>query len=296
MREGLKIQPIRSSCCVEESGRPVDAPVVYNPHTHVCCGGCVSEWKPRTHQFHGLPGQRCRAKVHLPHTEICCDGQRHLRQGNTHCCGVKAYNIKDPQMKCCAGTLHTVPIGREAQCCGSTLQTAPKQNVCCLSEDMEVLYSAKMGFGCCGHLYYNSSLWSCCAGTLSPAPQPGCHRREKVKESILLSLNNLNEEDLCDEMQIGTVDSVSLHGIAFNSVLTIHGRSAIVIPLASPHILQTPDHCSVPKLVLGKSYFFDKVNVFTDSNHDSILQSLHFIISKCYRPLLPPQFNLFLYA
>ncbi|XP_068577054.1 uncharacterized protein si:ch211-195m9.3 [Cebidichthys violaceus] len=235
-------------------------------------------------QFHGLRGQHCSwTKVSQPHTEICCDGQRHLRKENTHCCGVKAYNIKDPLMKCCTGTLHNLTIGHEAQCCGSILQTAP--NVCCLSEDMEVLYSAKMGFGCCGHLYYNTSLWSCCAGKLSPVPQPGQHRSEKIKESKLLSVNNLNEADLCDEMQIGTVESVSLHGIMFNNVWRIHGRQAIMKPLALPHILQTPDHCSTLKLVPGKSYFFDKVNVFTDFSHDSILHSLHSIISKCYRPV-----------
>ncbi|KAK9520895.1 hypothetical protein VZT92_020754 [Zoarces viviparus] len=209
------------------------------------------------------------------------DSNRHLRNENIHFCGVKAYNIKDPLMKCCAGTLYNLTVGHEEQCCGSILQTA--QNVCCSSEDMEVLYSAKTSFGCCGHLYYNTSLWSCCAGKLSPVPQPGQHRSETVKE--LLSVNNLNESALCDEMQIGTVECVSRHGITFNSVWRIHGRNASVIPLASPHVLQIPDYCSTPKLVPGKSYFFAKDNVFTDFNHDSILQSLYFIIYKCYRPV-----------
>ncbi|XP_031717063.1 uncharacterized protein LOC116391008 [Anarrhichthys ocellatus] len=226
-------------------------------------------------QFHGLPGQHCSwTKVRRPHTEICCNGQRHLRKENTHCGGVKAYNIKDPLMKCCAGTLYNLTVGHEEH-----------KNVCCSSEDMEVLYSVKVRFGCCGHLYYNTSLWSCCAGKLSPVPQPGQHHSEKIKESKLLSVNNLNETVLCGKMQIGTVESVSLHGIMFNSVLRIHGRKAFVRPLASPHLLQTPDYCSTPKLVRGKSYFFDEVNVFTDFNHDSILESLHFIISKCYRPV-----------
>ncbi|TNN54817.1 hypothetical protein EYF80_034936 [Liparis tanakae] len=190
-----------------------------------------------------------------------------IRRGNAHCCGVTAYDIKDPQVKCCAGTLHAVAGGREAQCCVSTLQTAPEQRVCCSSEAMAVLYSAKVGFGCCGHLYYNSSLWSCCAGRLSPGPQPGRHRREKVK------------------VHIGTVESVSPFSIVFTSVLRIRGSSSVVTPLASPHTLHTPDHCSAPGLAPGRSYFFDDVNVFTDSNHDSVLQSLHFIISKCHRPV-----------
>ncbi|KAM8902978.1 uncharacterized protein AB9W97_007378 [Spinachia spinachia] len=182
-------------------------------------------------------------------------------------------------MKCCAGTLHNVTNGHEAQCCGSILQSV--KNVCCLSEHMEVLYSAVKGFGCCGHLYYNTSLWSCCAGTLTPVPQPGQHRK-----SILRSLGNLNEIDLCNKLQVGIVERVCLHGIVFNSVFEIHGRNASVKHLPSPHFLQTgTDCCSNPKMVPGKSYFFDKVNVnvFINFNHDSILQSIHFIISKCYR-------------
>ena len=52
---------------------------------------------------------------------------RHAKKENTHCCGGKAYNIKDPQMKCCAGTLHNLTLlrrsGHDVQCCGSILQT-----------------------------------------------------------------------------------------------------------------------------------------------------------------------------
>ncbi|XP_062417611.1 uncharacterized protein si:ch211-195m9.3 [Pungitius pungitius] len=151
---------------------------------------------------------------------------------------------------------------------------------------MEVLYSAKTGFECCGHLYYNSSLWSCCAGTLRPVPQPGKYLSENItKESILLSLGNLKKTDLCTKLQVGIVESVFLPSIVFNSVVEIHGWNASVTPLPSPHILKTAtDSCSNPKLVPGKSYFFDKVkgHVFIDFNHDSILQSIYFIISKCY--------------
>lgn len=55
------------------------------------------------------------------------------------------------------------------------------QDVCCTSEDKELLYSAKTGFKCCGHLYYNTSLWSCCAERLGPEQQPGHHRHMMVK-------------------------------------------------------------------------------------------------------------------
>lgn len=45
-----------------------------------------------------------------------------------YCCGVQAYNLKNRQMKCCAGTLYNLALfGHEAQCCGSILQ---KPQVC----------------------------------------------------------------------------------------------------------------------------------------------------------------------
>ncbi|KAJ4935764.1 hypothetical protein JOQ06_017292, partial [Pogonophryne albipinna] len=148
------------------------------------------------------------------------------------------------------------------------------------SEFNEVLYSKKSGFGCCGHQYFNASLWSCCAGRLSPAK----NQNKSINESKLLSINNLNESDLCNKMQIGTVDSVSLNSILLRDVLEIHGRNATMTHLALPHILKTPDCCSFPKLTPGKIYFFDGKNVFADFNHDSVLQSLYFIFSKCYGP------------
>ncbi|XP_074498214.1 uncharacterized protein LOC141771639 [Sebastes fasciatus] len=268
-------------CCA--TGRGADAaPAVYNPHTHVCCDGCLSERRPPIDLSHGSTEQHCCGTgVYWPHTEICCDGHSHQRKENTHCCGVKAYNIKNTRMKCCAGTLYNLTGGHEAQCCGSLLLTPP--NVCCSSEDMEVLYAAKTGFGCCDHSYYNATLWSCCAGKLSPVHQPA--QQQMIKESRLLSVNNLNEADLCEKMQIGTVQSVSPHSIVFINVLKINGRDATVTALASPHILKTPDRCSSPKLTPGKTYFLNKVNVFTDFNHESIPQSLHFITSKCKRPV-----------
>lgn len=85
-------------------------------------------------------------------------------------------------------------------------------------------------------------------------------------------------------MLIRTVESVSLHSIVFSSVLEVDGRGGTVRALPSPSFMEIPDHCSYPKVIPGKTYFFDEVNVFIDFNHDSILQSLHFILSKCYCP------------
>lgn len=187
-------------------------------------------------------------------------------------------------MKCCAGTLHILTLAgklaHEVQCCGSVLQRP--EDVCCMSEDKELLYSAKTGFRCCGHLYYNTSLWSCCAGQLNPIHQPGHHQNNMITESRLHSLNNLNEADLCEEMLIGTVESVAPHSIVFSTVLKINGRTATVRALPSPHILQIHNHCNSTKLIPGKTYLFKELNFFTDFSHSSTLHSLHYIISNCH--------------
>ncbi|XP_041796712.1 uncharacterized protein si:ch211-195m9.3 [Chelmon rostratus] len=261
------------------------APTVYNPSTQICCDGRVSEWTPSI-ELKGSPGQHCcGTEVYWPHTQICCAGRRHPKAENMHCCGLQAYNIKNQQMKCCAGTLYNLTrlgkLGHEVQCCGSVLQE-PK-DVCCRHYDEELLYSAKTGYRCCGHLYYSTSLLSCCAGQLNPIHQPGHHQNKGIKESRLQSMNNLNETDLCKDMLIGIVESVSPHSVVFSAVLKIHGRSAAVKALPSPYVLKTHDHCNSPKLIPGEIYFFDEVNFFIDFNHASSIQSLHFIMSKCYR-------------
>ncbi|XP_026171264.1 usherin [Mastacembelus armatus] len=233
--------------------------------------------------FHASPGKHCcGTKIYYPNNEICCNGHSYPKGGNIQCCGIKAYNITDPQMKCCSGVLHNLTSlgseGNDAQCCGSILRQS--QDVCCSSGEREFLYSTKPGFRCCGHFYYNISLWSCCAGKLSP----GQHHSKEIKESTFLSVSNLNEEELCEELQIRTVESVSLNSIVFSSVLKIQGKNATVIALPSPYVMEIPDHCSTPKLVPGKIYFFDGMNILTDFNHHSAVQLIHFIFSKCYSP------------
>ncbi|XP_039865438.1 uncharacterized protein LOC120719944 [Simochromis diagramma] len=315
------------------SGKRKTPPTVYNPHTQVCCDGCVSGKKPWIDQccgetpygsaqrgvlccnkslyegrddgeecseigipynpakgtmccshFHGSPGQHCcGTEIYQPDVEICCNGHRHPRLRNIHCCGVKAYNIKDPQMKCCAGTLYNLTSldehGGDAQCCGSILQKP--QEICCSGEDKEVLYTVKTGFGCCGHLYYNTTLWSCCAGRLTLINESEQDQRKMINEYRHLSVNNLNKTSLCNKVRIGIVESVSLRSIVFKSMLKVHGKKAKVKALSLPYTLKIVDHCSSPKLIPGKIYIFNNVNIFTDFNHQSVLQSLHFIFSKC---------------
>ncbi|XP_008303048.1 uncharacterized protein LOC103374703 [Stegastes partitus] len=233
-------------------------------------------------RFRASPGRHCcGAEVYRPHEEICCGGHRYPKREDLVCCGVKAYNVKDPKMKCCAGTLydltHLGTHGRDAKCCGSVLQNPQNQDVCCSSEDEAVLYSRNEGFGCCGHLYFSSSLWSCCAGMLRPRHK----QQSEMNECSLLSVNNMNDEELCQQIYIGIVESVSLNSILFTNVLKLKGRRGKVQPVAVPRMLTTPNRCNTTKLTVGKFYFFDDVGVFADFNHDTELQALFFLFIKC---------------
>ena len=82
-------------------------------------------------------------------------------------------------------------------------------------------------------------------------------------------------------VHIGVVESVSLNSTVFSSVLEIQGGNVTVKRWPSTVILETPDYCNYLKLTPGKTYFFDDVNIFTGFNPDSVLQSIHFILSKC---------------
>ncbi|KAG7238162.1 hypothetical protein INR49_031177 [Caranx melampygus] len=220
---------------IEDGYECSETGILYNASMGtVCCS-----------HFHPSPGQHCcGAGTYTPHSEICCNGHRHLKEKNSQCCGIKAFNIKDPHMKCCGDRLYNLTsFGKhwhEAPCCGSILQGP--QDVCCSSDSTELLYSKKTEFRCCGHRYFNTSLWSCCAGKLSPVQKPG-----KLTESTFLSMKNLDKEKLCKEVKMGTVESVSVRTIVFNSVLKINGTTATVRALPSHNILTGHDRCNTPK-------------------------------------------------
>ncbi|XP_017163579.1 uncharacterized protein LOC103474634 isoform X2 [Poecilia reticulata] len=250
-----------------ESGVP------YKPFAETVCA----------HKRHNSPGGHCCGEeLYQPNKTVCCKGQRYDRGKHIRCCGVHAFNISDPLKKCCEGTLHNL-TGEEnnLRCCGSELLNATNQDVCCTSEEQSLFYPAKDGFQCCGHHYYDSALWSCCAGKLSPVHHQTTHTRRNAKESKLQLVNNLNKTQLCNEVFIGVVESVSRSSTVFSNVLKITGKEATVEP--DVFVLETPDQCKFFKLTAGKTYFFNRADVFADFNHESVLQSLHFILSKCFQ-------------
>lgn len=84
-------------------------------------------------------------------------------------------------------------------------------------------------------------------------------------------------------VKIGTLESLSPKNMVFSSVLKINGTIATIEPGNLISILNQTDPCSIPKLVPGRTYFFTDENFITGFNHDSFLETLHFIMSKCFR-------------
>ncbi|XP_028276426.1 galaxin [Parambassis ranga] len=284
----------------------------YDPQTHICCGGHVSERDPQEDQccgtipyssgrrgvlccnntlyegredaeecselgipfntaketvccadYHVEPRKRCcGSHTYEPDRQICCKGHVHERKSKVSkyfCCGTETYDIE------------------KEMCCGGT-RLNQKNQVCCSGAEKELVYTVKEGFSCCGHHYYNKALWSCCADRLKPFPETKTHNGSR-----LMPMANMMNEKLCNNSEIsvylGTLESVTQSHIVFNNVLKIHLRNSTME--AMPKYSLARDYCSFPKLIHGKSYFFDGVQLFVDLNRDFSLQSLSFLLSKC---------------
>ncbi|KAG8001993.1 hypothetical protein GBF38_012304, partial [Nibea albiflora] len=244
---------------------------------HVCCG---------------------RDKQYNKKTECCCfiDQRPEIQSINHSCCN------NEPELRCGPTNNKTIlkRISIDHVCCGPDKQYN-KKTECCLyntSPEIHPLNSSKcelrcgptnnkkilkrisIDHVCCGPNKQYNKKTECCLYNTSPEIHP---LNSSKCEPILRTMDNLTETLLCEEIHIGIVASVSQHqlSIAFNNVLKIHGKSGTVTSLASPQILKTPDRCNFPKVSPGKTYFFIQDHMYTDFNHDSILQSIHFIFTKC---------------
>lgn len=174
------------------------------------------------------------------------------------------------------GWLHNV-TSKPALCCGSRLKK--QEETCCMSEDKQLLYSTVDGLQCCGHLYYNSSLWSCCSGKLSPRQQPLPGNTIQTSEFSVLSLNNIQKHNLCKNIILGIVESVSQHSIVINNVMKVR----VSYPRARRYVKTKTmtDDCSVPELTVGTAYLFDGTNFYANLDHKFIHEALYFILSMC---------------
>ncbi|MED6291358.1 hypothetical protein CHARACLAT_022730, partial [Characodon lateralis] len=145
----------------------------YNPLNEICCKLAV---KPKP----SFNARCCDKEPYDKNTKLCCGGKKLLtRLSPEHLCCFESQF--DPSIeKCCQNTCPRIQlkINNSTECeknltCPDTKDeknlTCPDtrtskgsmKKVCCESESEKEVYSKKEGFSCCGHHYYNCSLWSC---------------------------------------------------------------------------------------------------------------------------------------
>ncbi|XP_037395761.1 usherin-like isoform X1 [Pygocentrus nattereri] len=226
--------------------------VPYSPHNCTVCQEHV----------HLPAGQQCCGqKTFNPHEEICCNGHRYSHKGKADmtCCGSHAYNASSGTHMCCSGHLHdltNLKNKEEAECCGPVLLTNKKEQQCCHSAEKSLVYKTQPGHSCCGHWYYNMSMWSCCAGQLTSKPT-----HAKIGElKFIRPLLDFSKSAICKwPVLLGTVQSVAVkqnkrfvvlkEALEVNTTVKSCGNSLEVGPL---------DHCLFPVLELGRTYLWTK--------------------------------------
>ncbi|XP_047246533.1 galaxin-like isoform X3 [Girardinichthys multiradiatus] len=153
----------------------------YNPLNEMCCKLAV---KPKP----SLNAGCCDKEPYDKNTKLCCGGKKLLtRLSPEHLCCFESQF--DPSIeKCCQNTCpriqlkinNSIECEKNLTCPGTSdgngintggtneQEQAPEndtdtvvEEVCCKSESEKEVYSKKDGFSCCGHHYYNCSLWSC---------------------------------------------------------------------------------------------------------------------------------------
>ncbi|KAG9342127.1 hypothetical protein JZ751_017126 [Albula glossodonta] len=302
--------------CVAGRGLPEGkccGSVGYDPRTHICCGGQLSEKTPDKLEcaedgpyyppldtkcgsiLYNEPGQHCCGhQTYRPEKDLCCEGHRWRgeRRPGMGCCGALPYDSADPHLRCCSGNLHKLRgLNRDrVGCCGTHLITDRRQQQCCSSPDMQLPYPRQPGFSCCGHFYYNASQHSCCAGLLRGHPGKASIPIAGNNLSCeLLTLDNLKTHDLCNKtvensVFVGTVESMAVRNrtrhVALSRVLT--SRRNNVTLLGSLKMLSL-DHCGCPPLTLGRQYLWiSKGTTWIMVDLSAIHSPVHSLLSRCY--------------
>ncbi|KPP60041.1 hypothetical protein Z043_121988, partial [Scleropages formosus] len=205
----------------------------------------------------------CGSVAYNPLNEICCRSYVYPRQAHSGCCG-KAYNSSDPMQKCCSGHLHKLSsVAGAAECCGTQAITDTSKQQCCISSQWELVYSSRPEFSCCGHQYYNTSEFFCCAGilhtgtgqNLKSCPLQAAH----IKECSHLNLTYLCLQPQNATVKLGTLEATwqedSCRHIVLTNVFTIYLREGRAELKASP-LSFAMDHCSCPELDAGRQYLW----------------------------------------
>ncbi|KAL6479339.1 hypothetical protein MHYP_G00127720 [Metynnis hypsauchen] len=288
----LKVENLDSACCKEklERGRTTgkwtlkccgEEPYKLSEEGVLCCDGQLYRGQPAGSLCSGnvpyspynctvcqehvhLPAgqQCCGQKTFNPHEELCCNGHRHEGTADMTCCGSHAYNASSGTHICCSGHLHDLTHLKnkeEAECCGPLMLINEKEQQCCHSTEKTLVYKTQPGHSCCGHWYYNTSMWSCCAGQITSKPTHGSHA--KMGElKFIRPLLDYSKSAICKwPVLLGTVQSVAVkqnkrfvvlkEALEVNATVKSCGNSLEVGPL---------DHCLFPALELGRTYLWTK--------------------------------------
>ncbi|XP_051580979.1 galaxin-like isoform X2 [Myxocyprinus asiaticus] len=228
------------------------------PERSECVGGVVYTPGKTACQLFVRPrlGEHCCGeKTFNLNEHICCNGYRHARLNGNFCCGSEAYDPYNQFLRCCSGHLYNIThLGGKAECCGTLLLEDNTNQTCCSSTSHNMIYETQPKHLCCGHYYYNTSLWSCCAGHLKPTPKTSSslteHRLKPLMELI---------PDICNKAVLfGKVESVALDNnrhIVLRVIARMHVKSAEVIK--NPLVNVTLDHCNSPALEHGMTYLWE---------------------------------------
>ncbi|KAI4891383.1 hypothetical protein NFI96_025940 [Prochilodus magdalenae] len=243
--------------------------VPYSPDTYTVC-------QKRVH----LPASKqcCGKESFDPHMEICCNGHsainrlslsalRHKRSRvDMACCGFNAYSPSAGKHKCCSGNLHDMKDKGEAGCCGSLLLTDMRNQQCCHSTQKTLVYKSLPGHSCCGHWYYNMSIWSCCAGQLIPTPtNSSAGTQAWAEDFILRPLTDYDFSAICTRtVMLGTVQSSAVKGnqrfVVLANALKIQGKRGIVKAQDNSFLVGPLEHCSTPPLEQDRTYLWKKIS------------------------------------
>ncbi|XP_017557428.1 galaxin-like isoform X2 [Pygocentrus nattereri] len=258
--------------------------VPYSPHNYTICQKAA----------HLPAGQQCCGmKTFDPNVEICCNGHRHKRSAaDTACCGIYAYSARAGRHKCCSGQLLDVSFLKnkeEAGCCGPLLLTDRRNQQCCHSAQKTLAYKTQPSHSCCGHWYYNTSIWSCCAGRLIPAPTNRTGTQAGEEEFILRPWMDYNSFPICSmTVMLGTVKSSAVKGnqrfVVLTNAMKIQGKRCIVTAQEDSFLVGPLDHCSTPALKQNRTYLWRKISGHHYkplSDVPNLTAALHAIMTFC---------------
>ncbi|XP_002665432.3 uncharacterized protein si:ch211-195m9.3 isoform X1 [Danio rerio] len=253
------------------------------PEKSECIGGVV--YSPGNTTCH-LPvrpqiGEHCCGNQTFdPLIHICCNGHRHNKKNGNVCCGSKVYDHHNTSLRCCSDHLYSTPSG-EVECCGNHL--LEKNQICCSSSTLAVKYFTKLNHHCCGHYYYNKSIWSCCAEHLKPTPErhtPLADYRTKPLMELI--------PDICKKpVFFGKVESMTLktswRHVLLQVVWQVDLKLRNVTKDSWDHVFM--DHCSSPVIEKGMIYLWEK-----EANGSKLLShpidqasDIHMFYFLCYQ-------------